>query len=108
MKQGVDKDILKKKTDEKGYVFLIAHGSSMLPTIRDNDRVCISKAEKVSIGDVIGYFLDNGDCLDIIVIHRVVFVRETYVLARRDNNSFIDPIRIPISSILGVVTEHEV
>lgn len=107
MKQGVDKDILKKKIDEKGYVFLIAHGSSMFPTIRDNDRVCISKAEKVSIGDVIGYFLDNGDCLDI-VIHRVVFVRETYVLARGDNNNFIDPIRIPISSILGVVTEHEV
>ena len=101
------KDILKDKINHKGYIFLIAHGNSMLPTIRDTDRVCIKKVEKVSIGDVIGYFLENGDQLDII-IHRVVFARKTYVLAKGDNNNFIDPVKIPISSILGVVVEHEI
>ena len=101
------KDILKDKINDKGYVFLIVHGNSMIPTIRDNEWVCVSKAEKVSIGDVIGYFLDNDDHLDI-VIHRVVLVRKTYVLTKGDNNYFIDPVRIPMSSILGVVTEHEV
>ena len=91
------KDILKDKINDKGYVFLIVHGNSMLPTIRDNEWVCVSKAEKVSIDD----HLD-------IVIHRVVLVRKTYVLTKGDNNYFIDPVRIPMSSILGVVTEHEV
>ena len=100
------KDLLKGKIDKKGYVFLVAHGNSMLPAIKDNDRVCVSKFDKVSVGDVICYFLDEEDCLDI-VIQRVVLVRQAYVLAKGDNNDFIDPLRIPVSSILGVVTNYE-
>lgn len=101
------KDILKDKINNKGYVFLRVHGNSMFPTIRDNDLVCVSKTQNISVGDVIGYFLDNGDHLDI-VIHRVVLVRKTYVLTKGDNNDFIDPVRISMSSILGVISDYEV
>ena len=89
MKNYLEKYVLKDKINNKGYVFLAAHGNSMFPTISDKDMVCLSKVENVAVGDVIGYFLNSEDNLDI-VIHRVVLVRKTYVLAKGDSVSFFD------------------
>ena len=38
-----------------------------------------------------------------IIVHRVIFVRQTYVLAKGDNNNFIDPLKIKYYNILGTV-----
>lgn len=107
MDNGICMDILKDRIRDRGYIDLITHGNSMLPTIKGNEKVNVSKCEEISIGDIIAYFFENNGRLDI-VIHRVVLVRKDYVLAKGDNNNFIDPIRIPISSILGVVYKYEV
>lgn len=95
-------DLLKKTLEMKGQITLMVHGNSMLPTLLDNQAVIIQKTSNIKIGDIIAYYFFDASEVKII-IHRVVFVRRTYVFTKGDNNNFIDPIKISFNNILGVI-----
>ncbi len=96
-------DLLKEKIETKGRIELTVHGDSMLPTLQDGDTVYIMKNENYKIGDIIAYYLKNNENVSPIIIHRIIFVRKTYVLTKGDHNDFIDPLRISPDAVLGKV-----
>ena len=93
-------NLLKEELDKKGWIQLTVHGDSMLPTIKDSDMVTVERCEQYKIGDIVAYYtiIDNNIK---IVVHRVVFARKTYVLAKGDNNDFIDPLKISLNTVIG-------
>jgi peptidase S24-like len=95
-------DSLKETLDKYGQITLNVHGDSMIPTLHDNQSVAIYKNIDIKIGDIIAYYFFDDSTVNIIV-HRVIFVRQTYVLAKGDNNNFIDPLKIKYYNILGTV-----
>lgn len=86
-------------------IWVTVHGSSMLPTIKDGQRVFLVSASKYSIGDIIAYRVETPDDVQHIFVHRVIFVRKNYVLTKGDNNSYIDPIKILYDNIIGIVKD---
>lgn len=95
-------NILKSEIQVSGYITLTAYGNSMLPIIENGQKVQVIKPNSFKIGDIIAYTLDSQD-IQHIIIHRVVFVRETYLLTKGDNNDFIDRIKVPIEKIIGQI-----
>ncbi|MBE6694350.1 MAG: signal peptidase I [Ruminococcaceae bacterium] len=93
-------NLLKEELNKKGELQLTVHGDSMLPNLNNGDVVKVQSCNEYNIGDIIAYYTISENNVNIIV-HRVIFVREKYVLAKGDNNSFIDPIKIDLNSILG-------
>ena len=96
-------DLLKEELDKKGELQLIVHGDSMLPTLKDGNVIKIEKCNEYRIGDIVVFYTIVENQLKIIV-HRVIFVRKTYVLTKGDNNDFVDPIKVMNTMILGKVT----
>ena len=94
--------LLKEEIDTNGQIQLVVHGDSMLPTLKNKDKVVLEKKEQIDVGDIVGYYIETDDKIKIVV-HRAIFVRKTYILTKGDNNDFIDPIRVVKPSILGVV-----
>lgn len=95
--------MLKETLEVKGQITLTVYGNSMLPTLHNNQAVIIRKTSNIKIGDIIAYyFFDENEVK--IIIHRVIFLRRTYVLTKGDNNNFIDPIKISFNNIFGVVS----
>lgn len=86
-------------------IWITVHGSSMLPTIKDGQRVFLVPASQYSIGDIIAYKVETPNGVQHIFVHRVIFVRKTYVLTKGDNNSYIDPIKIMYDTIIGIVKD---
>lgn len=93
--------MLKDEIKKKGKLILTVHGDSMLPILKDGDVVQIEKADEYNIGDIVAYY-DLFDSSLRIIVHRVIFVRKTYIMTKGDNNNFIDPLKVPIESIIGV------
>ena len=89
--------LLKEEIETKGQIQLVVHGDSMLPTIKSGDRITVVKTNNYKVNDIIVYYTIIQNKISIIA-HRVIFVRQTYILAKGDNNSFIDPLKIPLNN----------
>lgn len=94
--------LMKEQLNKHEDIELTIYGKSMLPTIADGQKIKIRLAENLKIGDIIAYYLPNKEKIRIIV-HRVIFLRESYVLTKGDNNNFIDPVKITRDKIIGRV-----
>jgi len=97
--------IIKEKIDKNEDVVFTVFGDSMLPSINNGEKVIIKKCDTYKIGDIVAYYIKDESKYDIIV-HRLVFVRKSYFLAKGDNNSFLDPIRINIDNVIGKVSTN--
>lgn len=93
-------NLLKEEIEKKGWIQLKIHGDSMLPTMKDGDMITVELCDQYKIGDIVAYYTVVDNKVKIIV-HRVVFVRKTYVLAKGDNNDFIDPLRVSLNTVIG-------
>lgn len=98
----IDK-ILTAEMKKSGGIWITVHGNSMFPTISDGQKVYLTPCSKYSIGDIVAYTVESDDCIQRILVHRAIFVRKNYILAKGDNNSYIDPIRIKYDDIIGIV-----
>jgi len=79
------------------------HGNSMFPTILDGTNISIKRSMQYKVGDIIAYYVkDKNEYL--IVVHRIVEMHSEYILAKGDNNDRLDPLKIPINNILGLVS----
>lgn len=88
--------------NKNGKAAFSVYRTSMIPTLTSGQQVLIHMDDDYKIGDIIAYRMKNNN-KEYIVIHRVVFVRKSYVLAKGDNNDFIDPLRIQRKDIIGKV-----
>mgnify|MGYP003571269150 CR=1 FL=1 len=95
-------ELIKEKLSTNQYIELILHGNSMLPTFISGETIRIHKKNDYKIGDIIAYYIILNEKI-MIIIHRLIFVRKQYVLTKGDNNVIIDPYKIPVGNILGIV-----
>lgn len=94
--------LLKDEIAAKGHIRLTVTGDSMLPTIKGGTQITVVKTEKYNINDIIVYCSVFRNKTHLIA-HRVIFIRQTYILAKGDNNNFVDPLKIPLDRIIGKV-----
>ncbi len=83
---------------EKLPVFAsVVFGTSMLPTLRPLDIVIAVKpwVKKVRVGEIAIVEVDG-----VRLVHRVIEIKDGYVITKGDNNRFADP---PTRIVLGVV-----
>jgi signal peptidase I len=78
--------------------YVIADGTSMVPTLRTGDLVILHRAEAYSPGDLVAY---RSRSLDRIVIHRIVGVDGGRFVMRGDANTWEDPDHPTEAEILG-------
>ena len=100
-------NLITNELNNNGKISLTVHGNSMFPTLNDGETVTVIKSEQYNIGDIIAYYTIT-DNLVTIIVHRVIFTRSKYVLTKGDNNSFVDPLKINLCSILGKVEKEQI
>jgi signal peptidase I len=88
------------QTDETHY--LPVEGRSMLPLLREGDRVLIAHSRSIRVGDIVVL-----QSMDELVTHRVLEIRNTnsgerVLLTKGDHVSSMDP-PVPETKILGRV-----
>ncbi|MBW6467338.1 MAG: S24/S26 family peptidase [Brevefilum sp.] len=94
------KDVLERGA---GFVFC-AKGQSMLPFVRDGDRITIRPAfqQKPGLGKIVAYVHPVSGKL---IVHRVVAVRGSFYYIRGDNNPTPGWDRASAKDILGCVSQ---
>ena len=85
-----------------GEILYVANGYSMLPTINDGEKVLIKSKKQYEVGDIVAFYYDANP--KVIILHRIIFVREKTFFAKGDNNSFVDKIA-PLKNIIGYVSK---
>jgi len=86
----------------KNYDYFLVKGSSMLPTIREDQKVKILKTKDVRIGDIIIFKIKKIKKKPKKIIHRVVKINKNQIITKGDNRHNCDK---PITSkeVLGKV-----
>ncbi|MCM8787188.1 MAG: signal peptidase I [Candidatus Omnitrophica bacterium] len=79
--------------------FFIYTGTSMHPTFRTGDILYIDKNTKIVSGDVVVFCLNAKRK----IVHRIIKIGKTGIMAQGDNNRFLDNFVINKSSIIGKV-----
>ena len=75
-----------------GFGASVVLSGSMEPTLAVNDLVIVLSADDYSVGDIVVY--QDGD---LLVIHRVVEIGESYLVTRGDaNNTADDPVDLSL------------
>lgn len=97
-------NVLREQLEMDGYIYLTVHGNSMLPTLLDGQQVCVKKSNGYKLRDIVAYYIEDQNTKTHIIIHRIIFIRENYILAKGDHNSYVDPLRIPKERIMGIVS----
>jgi len=82
---------------------MVAHGTSMLPFIKDGTKLTIEPFQNPPrIGDVVAFErIESND----LVIHRIVEKREDGYLIKGDNSKMSENCKFP-GSIIGKITDN--
>ena len=87
-----------------GEVALVTtHGISMEPRFHTGDLAVIVPAAQYRTGDIVGY---HSPLLHIVVLHRIVAEHAGLFTFKGDNNSFLDPVKLPPSAVEGRLWLH--
>ena len=87
-----------------GYVTLVTtHGTSMLPAFHSGDLAVVWGSGRYHVGEIVAY---HSPLLNITVLHRIVAQHGRLFTFKGDNNSFLDPLRLPASDIKGSLLLH--
>ncbi|MGH9019235.1 MAG: signal peptidase I, partial [Acidimicrobiales bacterium] len=87
-----------------GEVHLVTtHGISMEPRFTTGDLAVIVPAPRYRVGEIVGY---HSPMLHIVVLHRIVAEHKGLFTFKGDNNSFVDPVHLPASAIVGRLWLH--
>jgi signal peptidase I len=87
-----------------GFVSIVTtHGTSMLPRFHTGDLAVVWAVGGYHPGQVVAY---RSPMLHTLVLHRVVAYHGGLYSFKGDNNSFVDPLRLPSSAIRGSLLLH--
>ncbi len=87
-----------------GEVALVTtHGISMEPTFHTGDLAVLVPTPRYHVGEVVGY---HSPLLHIVVLHRIVAEHAGRFTFKGDDNSFLDPVRLPAAAIEGRLWLH--
>ena len=87
-----------------GEVKLVTtHGISMEPRFHTGDLAVVVPSAHYRVGEIVGY---HSPLLHIVVLHRIVAEKAGLFTFKGDNNSFLDPRRLPPSAIEGRLWLH--
>lgn len=87
-----------------GRVALVTtHGQSMAPRFHSGDLAVIVPNSSYHVGEIVGY---QSPLLHVVVLHRIVAEDHGRFTFRGDNNSFLDPLRLPASAVKGRLWLH--
>ncbi len=81
-----------------GTTYLVTQGVSMEPRFHSGDLAIVRPASGYGVGDVVAY---RSETLHSVVLHRIVAVDGGRFRLRGDNNSWLDPDRVPAADVLG-------
>ena len=79
--------------------YVIADGTSMVPTLHAGDLVILRRADSYAPGDLVAY---HSRTLNRVVIHRIVGADGDRFVLRGDANDWVDPDHPTEAEILGV------
>ncbi len=87
-----------------GEVKLVTtHGISMEPRFHTGDLAVVVPSTQYRVGEIVGY---HSPLLHIVVLHRIVAEHGGLFTFKGDNNSFLDPRRLPAAAIEGRLWLH--
>jgi signal peptidase I len=78
--------------------YLVTQGVSMEPAFHSGDLALVRPASGYGVGDVVAY---RSGTVHSVVMHRIVAVEDGLFRLRGDNNSWVDPDRVPPSDVVG-------
>jgi signal peptidase I len=79
------------------------YGQSMAPRFNSGDLAVIVPDPTYHVGQIVGY---QSPLLHVVVLHRIVAVHDGRFTFQGDNNSFLDPLRLPASAVKGRLWLH--
>lgn len=78
--------------------YVVTDGVSMLPRFRAGDLVILRKEQSYHVGEVAAY---HNLQLGVVVMHRIVAVRDGHYEFKGDNNNFVDQFEPTKAEIVG-------
>lgn len=86
-----------------GYSISEVPTASMEPTIKTGDYVIFYKIsyDEVEVGDIIVYKSKASDTNGMFIIHRVIEIKEGYLVTKGDNNALADSEEITSDMVYG-------
>ncbi|MGB9112459.1 MAG: signal peptidase I [Acidimicrobiales bacterium] len=83
--------------------YVVTSGVSMLPHFHAGDLVILRKESTYRVGEVAAY--QNHE-LGVVVMHRIIAIRDGHYVFKGDNNDFIDSYEPTKSQIVGAEWVH--
>ena len=83
--------------------YVVTTGISMLPRYHADDLVVLRKEPSYHVGEVAGYH--NGQ-LHVVVMHRIIAIRDGHYYFKGDNNNFVDSFQPAKAGIVGAEWVH--
>ena len=91
-------------------IILNVSGTSMTPTIHNEDKCFCQAKSNYSVGDIVYYKIVQNETIKG-VIHRIVEMNNSFAITKGDNNNFTDyqPVPIPyIECSVALIPRHEI
>jgi signal peptidase I len=83
--------------------YVITSGISMQPSFHTGDLAIIRPAGQYRVGEVVAY---HSTLLHVVVMHRIIAIRDGHYTFKGDNNHFIDPTHPTRAELVGALWIH--
>jgi signal peptidase I len=83
--------------------YVVTHGISMEPRFHSGDLALVRPAGQYKVGEVVAY---HSSLLHLVVLHRIVAIRNGRYTFKGDNNNFLDPVHPRRSELIGRLWVH--
>jgi signal peptidase I len=83
--------------------YVVTSGISMEPHFHTGDLALVRPTDHYRVGEVAAY---HSSLLHVVVLHRIIAIRDGRYTFKGDNNNFLDPVRPTRAQLIGVLWVH--
>lgn len=83
--------------------YVVTHGISMEPNYHTGDLALVRPAGQYKVGEIVAY---HSSLLHLVVLHRIVAIRNGHYTFKGDNNDFLDPVQPTRGELVGKLWVH--
>lgn len=83
--------------------YVVTNGVSMEPRFHTGDLAVVRAQPSYHVGEIVAY---HSVMFHTTVLHRIVKIRDGEYYFKGDNNSFVDPVPVPKSELIGKLWLH--